>query len=328
MPLPPNIRLIDPATCPTPDPAKCVPTDETSVDLWRAVIPVLDVAITGADGVLPIHPPDAATRVPILGLDPAGPNTQGGYQADARLGTLQEQARSAFFAHAQVNAEPPSRLLDDLAAFQQTLFSSRGVRRLAAAIRTNQAPPDPDPPLTELEEQGKAVFTRACAQCHGGTLHPSTSTSDALLPGIRPLARYHPIFTACPRPTTDGFAPCPPRLARNARLYRIQRADGTFQFAMTSDPGRLLLTGQPGDLGVFDVTNLHGISRTAPYFHNNSAATLDEVIDHYEAFFRSVARRNPPPNMPPNISSNGRDLDRGFIAPVERGALIAYLKKL
>src|SRR5262245_23162296 len=42
-----------------------------------------------------------------------------------------------------------------------------------------------------------------------------------------------------------------------------------------------------------DVTHLRGISRTAPYFHNNSGATLDEVLDHYDAFFRNVARRLP-----------------------------------
>ncbi len=71
--------------------------------------------------------------------------------------------------------------------------------------------------------------------------------------------------------------PCPDRLARNVRTYRITRVDGTFQFATTSDPGRLLLTGQPTDLGVMDVTQLRGISKTAPYFHNNSAATLEEV---------------------------------------------------
>jgi cytochrome c peroxidase len=88
------------------------------------------------------------------------------------------------------------------------------------------------------------------------------------------------------------------------------------------------LTGQPDDLGVFDVTQLRGISRTAPYFHNNSAATLEEVLDHYEAFFRFVARRNPPPNLPPIISSNGRDIDRGFIREDERAALLAYLRKL
>jgi len=320
MPLPANVRLIDPATG--------QPSDETFVDLWRAVMPVVDVAITGPDGVAPIYPPDAASRVSIMGQDPFGPNRQGGYQHDARFGTLQEQARGALIAHAQVSTEPPVRLLDDLAAFQQTLFSSTRVEALAEAIRTGGPFPDPDPELDGLEQQGKVVFTRACAQCHGGPLHPSTTTSDAALPGIRPVQRYPPNLTACPRPATDGFSPCPPRLARNARIYRITRADGTFQFVTTSDPGRLLLTGQPADLGIMDVTNLRGISRTAPYFHNNSAATLEEMLDHYDAFFRSVSRRNPPPNLPPIISSNGRDLDRGFVRADERAALLAYLRKL
>jgi cytochrome c peroxidase len=90
----------------------------------------------------------------------------------------------------------------------------------------------------------------------------------------------------------------------------------------------MLLTGQPADLGVFDVTQLRGISRTAPYFHNNSAATLEEVIDHYVAFFHRVARLNPPPKLPPLLSSDGLVVDRGFIAPDEREALLAYLRKL
>jgi cytochrome c peroxidase len=318
MPLPLNVNLINPATG--------QPSDETSVDLWRAVMPVLNVAITGPDGVIPIWPP-GAPRTPILGQDPNGPNRQGGYQHDARFGTLQEQARGALFAHAQVSVEPPGKMLDDLAAFQQTLFSSPKVELLADAILSASTPfPDPDPELNELEQQGKTVFSRACAQCHGGTLHPSGSTAETAI--VRPLVRYHPIQTACPRPATDGYAPCPQRLARNARTYRITRADGTFQFVTTSDPGRLLLTGQPADLFVMDVTQLRGISKTAPYFHNNSAATLEEVVDHYVAFFARVARLNPPPNLPPLLSSNGLVVDRGFVAAEERAALLAYLRKL
>src|SRR6266498_2534122 len=317
MPLPLNVKLIDPATGQT--------TDETSVDLWRAVMPVPNVAITGPDGVLPIWPP-GAPRPPIMGQDPNGPNRQGGYQHDARFGTLQEQARGALFAHAQVSVEPPQRMLDDLAAFQQTLFSSPGVEQLAAAILSGSPNfPDPDPELNELEQQGKNIFNRACATCHGSTLHPSTSTPETTL---GPITRYHPIRTACPRPPTDGFAPCPARLERNARTYRITLADGSFQFVTTSDPGRMLLTGQPADVGIMDVTQLHGIGKTAPYFHNNSAATLEEVLDHYDAFFRRVIRNNPPPNLPAVVSSNGLVVDRGFVKSDERAALLAYLRKL
>ena len=318
MPLPLNVKLIDPVSG--------QPTEETEVDLWRAVMPVLNIAITGPDGMAPIWPP-GTPRPPIMGQDPNGPNRQGGYQHDARFGTLQEQARGALFGHAQVSVEPSARVLNDLAAFQKTLFSSSGVEELASAILFGATQfPDPDPELNQLEQQGKLVFNRACAQCHGGTLHPSGSTAETNFP--RPIVRYHNIQSACPRPVTDGFAPCPQRLARNALTYRITLANGTFQFVTTSDPGRMLVTGQPADLGIMDVTQLRGLSKTAPYFHNNSAATLDEVLDHYLALFTRAARLNPPPNLPPFLSSNGLVVDRGFVTADERAALLAYLLKL
>jgi hypothetical protein len=319
MPLPMNVKLLDPATG--------QPTDETSVDLWRAVPSVLNVAITGPDNVAPTWPP-GAPRLPVMGQDPNGPNRQGGYQHDARFATLQEQARGALFDHAQLTVEPKARLLQDLAAFQVTLFSSPEVERLSKAISAGSTPfPDPDPELNELEQQGKKIFNRSCATCHGGTTHPSGSTPDMAI--IRPIiARYSNILAPCPHPTTDGFSPCPPRLARNARTYRITLANGATQTFTTSDPGRLLLTGQIADLGVMDVTQLRGINQTAPYFHNNSAATLEEVLDHYDAFFKRVARMAPPPNLPPILSTNGMDLDRGFVTMDERAALLAYLKKL
>jgi hypothetical protein len=104
------------------------------------------------------------------------------------------------------------------------------------------------------------------------------------------------------------------------------RADGTLQTVTTSDPGRLLLTGQPADLSMMDATQLRGIARTAPYFQNNSAAILEEVLDHYDAFFRRAARLNPPPNLPPILSSTGSVIDPGFVTAHERPALLAYLR--
>jgi cytochrome c peroxidase len=317
MPLPLNVKIIDPATG--------RPSADTSVDLWRAVMPVLNVAMTGPDFSLPVWPP-GAPRLAILAQDPNGPNRQGGYQHDARFGTLQEQARGALFAHAQVTEEPSAGLLDDLAAFQKTLFSSLRAEQLANAIGSGSVFPDPDPQLNQLEQDGKVVFNRACATCHGSRSHPSTSTGDATL--VRPIVRYHNIQTACPRPAGDGFLPCPERLNRNARTYQITLANGAIQTQTTSDPGRLLLTGQPADLGMMDVTQLRGIGRTAPYFQNNSAATLEEVLDHYDALFRRAARLNPPPNLPPLLSSDGIVLDRGFVLTGERPALLAYLRKL
>jgi mono/diheme cytochrome c family protein len=149
--LPPNIRLIDPATN--------QPSDETTVDVWRMVPGVTDLKLTGADGV---------------NAWPRGPNAMGGFQLDARLSTLQDQALGALLNHAQVQNAPPQRLLDDLSSFQRVLFTNGRVRTLAEAIEQGVTPlPDADPPLNALEQQGKAVFTRSCAQCHGG---PGQST--------------------------------------------------------------------------------------------------------------------------------------------------------
>lgn len=316
MPLPKNVKLLDPVTD--------QPLAQDFVDLWRAVQPIADVAITGPDGVLPIHPP-GAPRAPIMGQDPTGPNRQGGYQSDARFGSLQEQARGALISHAEVTTEPSQALLDDLAAFQETIFSSPRVENLALAILAGATQfPDPDPELNELETQGKVVFNRACGQCHGSASHPSTSTSDATIP--RPIIRYHNIITAFPRPAAD-FAPGPSRLTRNVQKFQVTLASGATTNIATSDPGRLLLTGQIADLGLMDMPNLRGISKTAPYFHNNSAATLEEMLDHYKAFFARVARLNPSP-LPPLLSSDGTTRDRGFFLESERAALLAYLRKI
>ena len=126
IPLPPNIRLIDPATNAV--------SDETFVDVWRMVPSVNNVALTGPDSGSSIWPRD--------------PNPAGGYQLDARLGTLQEQALGALVNHAQIQQFAAPRLLDDLASFQRVLFTNSRVRALADAVRT-RAPelPDPDPPL-------------------------------------------------------------------------------------------------------------------------------------------------------------------------------------
>ena len=45
---------------------------------------------------------------------------------------------------------------------------------------------------------------------------------------------------------------------------------------------------------------LRGIRKTAPYFHNNSAATLEEVVDHYTEFFKRVRANAPPGVVPPD----------------------------
>jgi len=60
-----------------------------------------------------------------------GPNTTGGYQLDARFGTLQSKRSARFLNHAQVRFTPSQQILDDLAAFQSVIFSDERVRALS-----------------------------------------------------------------------------------------------------------------------------------------------------------------------------------------------------
>ena len=318
--LPANVRLVSTAG----DPATAPVTDETAVDIWRSVPSILDAAITGPDEVLP------EWQVP-------SPNRRGGYQLDARRGTLQEQALGAFVDHAQVASLPSQRALDDLAAFQDSLFSSRRVAKLASAMAAGTSPlPDVDRQLNHLERQGKAVFERSCAHCHGNPEHPSTTTSVAQsIPGIA-FVRYHDVRTACPRPLPppsnfpeEPWLPCSANVVNKIRTYAITLANGSTIRRSSSDPGRLFLIGDNADFQKFDMPNLRGISRTAPYFINNSARTLEDVLQQYRAFFALQNRIATTPAAPGFgvISTDGINRDRPFTQEEER-MLLAYLKKL
>ena len=51
--------------------------------------------------------------------------------------------------------------------------------------------------------------------------------------------------------------------------------------AVSLDPGRWRLTGEPADSGAFKIPTLRNIGFTGPYMHDGRFATLDEVLDHY-----------------------------------------------
>lgn len=53
----------------------------------------------------------------------------------------------------------------------------------------------------------------------------------------------------------------------------------------TTDPGRALITGKCADIGKTKGPILRGLAGRAPYFHNGSAATLDDVVNFYDQRF-------------------------------------------
>ncbi|HET7570454.1 MAG TPA: hypothetical protein VFK96_07710 [Gammaproteobacteria bacterium] len=59
----------------------------------------------------------------------------------------------------------------------------------------------------------------------------------------------------------------------------------TGETVQTTDPGLAMVTGKWNDIGKFKGPILRGLAARAPYFHNGSAATLEDVIDFYNTRF-------------------------------------------
>lgn len=60
-----------------------------------------------------------------------------------------------------------------------------------------------------------------------------------------------------------------------------------------NDPGRWRITQDPSDQGKFKTPTLRNIALTAPYMHDGSLATLQEVIDHFDTGGQAVANKDP-----------------------------------
>ncbi len=256
--------------------------DAEFVSVWRAVPSVLNTAFTAP------------------------------YQQDGREPTLQSQALGALITHAEIASAPKTRLLDDLAAFQQTLFSSRSVERLAKALAKGQTPPPTDPPLNELEQQGKALFAHHCAICHGG---PTQTVPLAVLP---PAVQDIHVSKPLP-PFMDDLPFASSPLQARLWAFRVPGAEEPVVLPST-DPGKALVSGSLDEFNFFEIPPLYGISRTAPYFHDNSAPDLEAVLRHYQLEFEGVRRVIPdflPWPLRPDLITDDQ------VAPI-----IAYLKKI
>ena len=90
------------------------------------------------------------------------------------------------------------------------------------------------------------------------------------------------------------------------------------------DPGRALVSGRADDFGSFDQLNafkispLRGIRHTAPYFHDNSARTLEDVAEHYRNFFLIVSDPDGPGPLEPVLVLTDQD----------KRDIVAYMKLL
>ncbi len=191
----------------------------------------------------------------------------GPFLHDGRAVTLQEQALGAIRHHMRPGREPRQPELEAIARFQQGVFYPLRIRgMLDPNAMTVVTPGFSVPAASPATQRGKALFEELCTRCHGFEL------------GHRPEIPGNPFFVAT-------FVSDANRNALPLLKLGFLNPDETVTIVETPDPGRAAITGRIEDLDIFETPMLRGLKHTAPYFHDNSAATLNDVVSHYNEFF-------------------------------------------
>lgn len=233
------------------------------------------------------------------------PSLDGGVDAalmhDLRDRDLQAQALGAIRGHAKGTVEPTRAQLDAIALFERNdarFFSS-------APIRTHaQGGPQPELPagVTESERRGRLFFLpdavagtkRAmCGQCHSGPNLNAISAFGATQGGGPEGAKFGSALVAERNVNKDPVF-----------RFRVDNGAGDVRQVVLADPG-VMLTDRASsphllrftppsrhpalNAGHFKTASLWGVRLTPPYFHDNSAKSLRDVVDHYgDVFFAQI----------------------------------------
>ena len=97
--------------------------------------------------------------------------------------------------------------------------------------------------------------------------------------------------------------------------FRFHNTGAAFDGSDFRDPGRYRVTLAERHLGSFRTPSLRNVAVTAPYMHNGSLRTLEDVVEFYDAGGRAN----------PNLSPRMQPLD---LSDEEKQALVAFLYSL
>lgn len=157
-----------------------------------------------------------------------------------------------------------------------------------------------DDAISASAKHGEALFFSeplSCFRCHGGFNFSDATVSENSRDGE---VQFH-----------------------NTGLYNVA---GPFSYP-APNRGIYEYTSKPEDVGKFKAPTLRNIALTAPYMHDGSAETLNEVLDHYAAGGRTI-----PDSANSGDGSHNPNKDpliRGFqLSQQDRADLINFLESL
>jgi cytochrome c peroxidase len=154
--------------------------------------------------------------------------------------------------------------------------------------------------ISPAARRGEALFFNEaleCFHCHGG--FNFTGSTDYVGKGFTEIEFF------------------------NTGLYNLG-GNGDYP---APNVGILQFTGQAIDMGKFKAPTLRNVAVTAPYMHDGSIATLDEVLDHYAAGGRTIGSGPSAGIGSANPYKNG--FVKGFtLSAQDRADLLALLESL
>ncbi|MFM7201359.1 MAG: MbnH family di-heme enzyme [Myxococcota bacterium] len=218
------------------------------------------------------------------------------YEAEILNRLAADEAYPALFSEAFPEDPAPistANVVRALASFERTLISGRSPYDRYVYQGDKQA-------LSDEALRGMQLFfseTTECYHCHSGLN-----------------------FTTAFRTAESAFTSLD---FHNTGLYNL---GGTGAYP-SDNVGLIEFSGNEADMGKFRVPTLRNVGLTAPYMHDGSIATLEDVIEHYNVGGRTISEgvnagvgaENPykdPLVRPMNLSTD------------EKKALVAFLQSL
>jgi cytochrome c peroxidase len=166
--------------------------------------------------------------------------------------------------------------------------------------------------LNDKEKQGFELFTikGRCVSCHV-VEHTTALFTDG---------KFHNVGVGINTVSDEDVA----RLSAEFLKTMYNQSDVDLKVladSKTSELGRFAVTRNVTELGSFKTPTLRNIALTAPYMHDGSQKTLEEVIDHYNRGGASSDKEK----INPYLSGGIKPLN---LTDEEKAALVAFMKTL
>lgn len=194
-----------------------------------------------------LHDLESHALVPMFGTEPVEMGLVDEADVIARLEV--EPRYAELFAAAYPDDPQPMTLehvTQALASFQRSLISGRSPFDRWFYEGDEDA-------VSDAVKRGWDLFNvpGECTYCHFGFNFSNTSYFEGM--------------------------PTRPLEFQNTALYNLD-GDGAYP---EGNEGLYAFTGDPADMGAFKPPTLRNIAVTAPYMHDGSIATLEEMLEHY-----------------------------------------------